>query len=505
MNRFKDLVLTGSVIIGATLVGVLMRVWGFSEANIIMSYIVGSVVIARYTSRWQLSLVAAFAEVALFNYFFTMPYYSFKIDELYYVITFTSMLIVAFVVTTLTDKVKQEAIISRQKEATTKKLYDAGRALLDTESLEQTKAAGVVLMAELVQHHTLIMEVDREGRAHSPLVYHYEEGHEGRAMTDCQHYLGLDRVLEKHEPFFDRRVGMSFMPLLRKDNLLGVIGIQDWCVEEVGEDERKNVEAMAAQISLALEREYVRARQHEMKLGVQREKLKNSMLQGISHDLRTPLTGILGSTHTLQENLDRLSESQVKILLDGIHDEASWLYHSVENILNITRFDDGRQILSIEEEVIEDFLGAVGRRVEGVIAQHRLVIKMDDPDLLVPMDANLMLKVLYNLIDNAVKYTPMGTIITLSSTMREGHAVIAVSDQGPGIPRDDLPHIFRRFYRGQNKLEGVYQSRNGIGIGLTICQTIVEAHRGEIRVFNQPKGGTVFEIELPMEEIVDGE
>ncbi|MGL4345833.1 MAG: sensor histidine kinase [Cellulosilyticaceae bacterium] len=502
MEMIKNLTITIGSIVVATLVGGAMMFLGLTESNIIMSYIIGMVVIARYTTMWQFSLVGAFVEVALFNYFFARPYYSFQITELHYVMTFTTMIIVASVVITLTSKVKKEVILSQQKEAATQRLYEVSRRLLAADSLEQTKAASAVLVAEFLKKSTLIVEVDSKNRIQAPFIY--DEESECVDFFDETLQQQIMEVIKTKAIVYSPSRQMTIYPILRQQNVLGVMGIKDWDIGAATSEESQSLEAIIAQISLALDREYSRLRTHEIKMRMQREKLKNNMLQGISHDLRTPLTGILGSTHLLLENHEKLQTQQVEQLLSGIYDEANWLYHSVENILNMTRIDDGRQIVKKEYEVVQDVIETVLGRIEKVSVLHPITVNYHDQELLVvPMDANLIVKVLYNMLDNAIKYTPVGELITIDVSTEAGRACIAVSDHGPGILEEDLPHLFKRFYRGKNRVQGVTQSRNGIGIGLAICEGIIEAHEGKIIASNNPKGGATFKITLPMDKESD--
>jgi len=254
------------------------------------------------------------------------------------------------------------------------------------------------------------------------------------------------------------------------------------------------LEAVTAQIALAAEREKVWQKQHKSKMEVERERLRSNLLRGISHDLRTPLTGILGATSTIIDNYDVLQNSVKKELLQDVYEETSWLIHSIENILSLTKIDEGRIEIKKNMEAVEEIVGEAVSRVKKLSGSHNIKIDIPDALILIPIDGMLIEQVFINLIDNAIKYTPEDSTITVSAKIEEDDIIFEVSDNGNGIPEESLPLIFNRFYTGTSSNRNI---RHGTGLGLAICKSIITAHGGKIYAFNSPSGGAVFRFILP--------
>ena len=228
------------------------------------------------------------------------------------------------------------------------------------------------------------------------------------------------------------------------------------------------------------------------------EQLRADLLRAISHDLRTPLTSISGNAANLLANDTKLEEdTRHQIFLD-IYDGSIWLINLVENLLSITRIEDGRMNLRLSTELVGEVIEEALRHTNRQSDEH--TIRMDLPDelLLARMDARLIVQVLINLVDNAVKYTPAGSTITVSAREQDGFAAISVLDDGPGIAPDIQPHVFEMFYTGEHK---VADSRRSLGLGLALCKAIVDAHGGTITLADNPPHGCNFTFTVPLGEV----
>lgn len=233
-------------------------------------------------------------------------------------------------------------------------------------------------------------------------------------------------------------------------------------------------------------------------LRAKNEQLRADLLRAISHDLRTPLTSISGNAANLLANDAKLDEdARHQIFLD-IYDDSMWLINLVENLLSITRIEDGRMNLHLSTELVSEVIEEALRHTHRKGSEH--TIRMDLPDelLLARMDARLIVQVLINLVDNAVKYTPAGSTITVTARAQDGFAAISVLDDGPGIAPDIRPHIFEMFYTGEHK---VADSRRSLGLGLALCKTVVEAHGGTITLTDNPPHGCNFTFTVPRGEV----
>ena len=228
------------------------------------------------------------------------------------------------------------------------------------------------------------------------------------------------------------------------------------------------------------------------------EQLRANLLRSISHDLRTPLTSISGNADTLLHSYDVLDEQTRKQIFTDIYDDAQWLTGLVENLLSITKIVDGSVKLSLSDQVVDDIISEALRHIDRRAAEHHIAVDCGDVLLLARMDAGLIMQVLINLVNNAVKYTPVGSNIRITAIPRENMAEICVSDNGPGIPNELKERVFEMFFTGGNPIG---DSRRSLGLGLTLCQTIVHAHHGEMMLKDNSPHGCIFSFTIPLSEV----
>jgi two-component system sensor histidine kinase KdpD len=278
---------------------------------------------------------------------------------------------------------------------------------------------------------------------------------------------------------------------------VGVLGIgkPNTTDSDLTPAQRRLMEAFANQGAQAIERAQLEEQNRQIALLQSAEKLQNALLNSISHDLRTPLVAITGALSALDENYVELDEPARNTLIENARGEADRLNRLVGNLLNMTRIESGAIKLHLEPGDVQDLIGTaldqLGRRAE------RNQIKVDVPANfpLIPMDFSLMVQVIVNLLENAVKYSPADSLIEVSAALRDSTARLSILDRGAGIPSDDLSRVFDKFYRVQRP-----ESVSGTGLGLSISKGIVEAHGGRIRAANREGGGTILEVELPLEK-----
>ena len=497
LSFLRDCVLTIIVMILTTISGVVFRHMGFTESNIVMIYILGVVVAARYTHTYLWGIIASVLGVAMFNYFFTEPYFTFNTHSHEYPITFTTMLIVALITSTLTAKIKKEAKESKEKERYAEQLYKVYQKLLVAKNFEEIKTVIAVSIANLLNKSVVLYTVNRENKLDSPFIYQVGEEDRAAIFIDANEAKCAKYTVQTKKRIFSEKSTLYYIPIVGKDKVLGVAAIEKLIITEMTKEQKNLMEATIVQAALVLEREEIVMKQKTSEIAVQSERLKNNMLRAISHDIRTPLTGIVGSATTLLNHPERVDTSKKHELLFGIYEDAMWLIHSVENILNITRIDDGRLIIHKTMELAEEIVESVIIQINKRTYSQTLKINVEETMLFIPMDANLIVHVLYNLIDNAIKYTPSDAVISVNTFRDKENYVFEVSDNGLGIPEKDLPYIFDKFYRASL---GNIERRSGMGLGLAICQSIIDVHCGWITAYNSPNGGAVFRFGLPLEE-----
>jgi two-component system sensor histidine kinase KdpD len=272
-----------------------------------------------------------------------------------------------------------------------------------------------------------------------------------------------------------------------------VVGIRPKTVtESFDPDQFHYLEAFANQTAMAIERTFLAEETQRALLKAETESLRNTLLSSISHDLRTPLSAITGAVSTLlQKDLAITKDSRVE-LLQTIHEEAEHLNRIMRNVLDMTRLESGAITLKKEWQSLEEMVGMVLSRLAERLKEHPLTVNIPDDVPLVYCDGLLIGQVLTNLLENAVKYTPPGTPLELSVKVMAFDVVVELADRGPGILPGDEERIFEKFVRGH----GVGR---GVGLGLTICRSIITAHGGIIWAQNRPEGGAVFRFTLPLE------
>ncbi len=285
-----------------------------------------------------------------------------------------------------------------------------------------------------------------------------------------------------------------YLPLVGSDAVMGIFGCLPAGQGRLDPEERTLLQAFAAQLALALDREHHAEQLEEARILVEGEKLKTSLLRSISHDLRTPLAGIAGASSTLLSQGEHLDEETRTELLASIFDEANWLSAMVDNLLSLTRIQGRDGLIRKEPEVLDDVIVSTVQRVGKRLANHRLQVHVPEQLTMVPMDGNLIEQVLINLLDNAVKYTPPQSRIQLSAVRGEGEVIFSVGDNGPGIPTSELDRVFDLFTTGRPLVQ---DGKRGAGLGLGICRAIVQAHGGRIRAENLPEGGARISFTLP--------
>ncbi|TQW41933.1 ATP-binding protein, partial [Clostridioides difficile] len=281
----------------------------------------------------------------------------------------------------------------------------------------------------------------------------------------------------------------------QESNVLGVIGVACFKIDIITENEKILLEAVSTQVALAIDRENLFEKNKKANLEAERERLRGNLLRSISHDLRTPLTSILGSSSTILENDDVIDKETRVELLKNIYEDTSWLTHSVENILSMTRIDEGKLDIEKRPEVVDEIIAESILRVKKFANSRDIKTNIPDEIIIVHVDVLLIEQVLVNLIDNAIRHTPKNSKIELTVKKESNQVLFEVADNGKGIPNEDIGNIFNRFYT-KNKSRNL--ERRGIGLGLEICKSIVEAHGGEIVAFNNPSGGATFRFSIPM-------
>ena len=289
-----------------------------------------------------------------------------------------------------------------------------------------------------------------------------------------------------------------YLALRVNDRVYGVVGIE---AEEEPLDAFENsiLLSILGECALALENEKNVREKEAAAVLAEREQLRANLLRTISHDLRTPLTTISGNASNLMSNSGSFDERTKQRLYSDIYDDSMWLVNLVENLLYTTRIEEGRMILRTSAELLSEIIEEAMRHIGRKAKDRQVSAFCEDDLLLVKADAKLIVQVIVNIVDNAVKYTKPGSSISVTAGKKGDMAEIQIADTGDGISDEEKPKVFDKFYCGTNKIA---DNRRSMGLGLYLCKVIVEAHGGTIRVFDNHPRGTVFSFTLPVEEVI---
>lgn len=497
--NLKYCLITVGTIIAATVLGVALSSVGVTETNIVTLYILTVLFIAYFTDGYIYSIFASVANVFIFNYFFTEPKYTFFAYETGYPLTFLVMGAAAILTSSLTIRGKEEEKIIAQKAYRTDVLLNASRNLQHTDTQEDIFWETVSLISRLSNSSAILYPVSN-GQLGKPLMQNLGNNpEEENDLILKQEFVIASWVYNNHVAAgagteISGQAKYLYMPIYGSGSILAVAGIKENQAKRDDMDQDL-LQALLAECSFAIEREQLRENQNRLEIEAQREKTRSNLLRAISHDLRTPLTSISGNSEVLLQEDDKLNQEQRKELYSDINDDAEWLINVVENILLTTRMDNHSLSLNMQPEAVQDLIDEAVGHMTHLLKGHPLIVEPQDELWMVKVEASLMIQVFSNLIDNAVKYSPVGSQILICQEKKEDDVLIHVIDHGPGIPDVNKKNLFTMFYTAGSPRS---DSRRGLGIGLNLCKTIVEAHDGRIYMEDNHPQGSIFTVALPL-------
>ncbi len=495
-----DGVKSALVLLGATLVGSLFFSLGFTEANIINVYILGVLIVSVITSNRLCSLAVSVVGVLVFNFFFTIPRFTFYFHDPSYPVTFGVMFAASFLTGSLAARLKDNARQSAKAAFRTKILFETNQLLQKEKDAWSVTGAAAGQLLKLLKRD-IVMYLSEDTGLSEPRVY--SEGvQKGRELTWEQEKAAAEWVFKNNrlagagtDTLSDRQC--LYLAIRVNQRVYGVTGI---FMGDKGLDSFENsvVLSILGECALALENIKNAKEKEEAAILAKNEQLRANLLRAISHDLRTPLTSISGNASYLLSDYEKLDHESRRQMFGDIYDDAVWLINLVENLLAVTRIEEGRMNLNQSAELMDEVISEALCHVDRRSRDHVIQALSGEDFIFARIDAKLIVQVIINIVDNAVKYTPAGSLIQIRAERKNGMVEVAISDNGPGIPDDQKEKVFDMFYSGANK---VADSRRSLGLGLSLCRSIVNAHGGSIFVSdNQPKGA-VFTFTLPLGEV----
>ena len=467
-STLKGLAISALILAIASGISFGLHYMGFTDANVITVYILAVLVTSVVTDSKLCWVISSAAGVLLFNFFFTMPKFSLMAYDKGYPVTFIVMLIASLITGSIAARMKSHAKQSAQAAYRTMILLDTNQMLAKAKSADKIFEIAAHQVKKLLSCNTLIYVGDESIRSIG---------------------ITLDKNIQKSEDCI-------YYPIHTNDTVYGVIGVVT--VKTVDAFENSILLSILGECALALESERNAKEKEASAILAEQEKLRANLLRTISHDLRTPLTSISGNAGNLLANDEIFDTETRRQIYTDIREDSEWLISLVENLLSVSRMGDGKSDIRMSAELVSDVIEEAVRRTEKNASAHKLTVKESDSILLAKMDARLIVQVLINLIDNAIKYTPSGSEIEISAAEKENKIAITVADNGHGIADDIKPRIFDMFYTGAEKIA---DSRRSLGLGLALCKSIVNAHGGEITVTDNKPHGAVFTFTLPKEEV----
>lgn len=478
----------------ASLIGNLFRYIGFQDTNIVLLYIIAVLLSTIYSSGHYVGIITSILSTLAFNYFFTAPYFSLSVNDPNYVITLVIMAITSLIASSLTLKVKQNANEAHEREKETKSLLDLTNRLTDSKNIDDIFSILIKNLNSSFEIPAAYLAFDENGFPETTFIQISQDGNSIRRETE--NINEIKHSIENLKTQFD--IGSEFCdwPVYGRDSILGLVRIPIKNSKLMTEPQLRLLRSMIESIALALDRFYA-AQQKIKSIGeAKQERYRSDILRSISHDLRTPLSGIIGTSEIL---LSMTEEQDMRYsLISSIHSDSEWLKSLVENILNLTKLQDGRLVLKKEFEAAEEIIGSALFQISKRYPEFEITTQIPEDLVLIPMDAKLIEQVLINLIDNAIRHSSSEKLtLLLYLDENNTNATFIISDYGIGIPDEKLPFIFQPFYTATNS---IVDSRRSIGLGLTICKAIIKAHGGNIQAKNKSdEPGAEFIFTLPME------
>lgn len=463
-----------------------------AEANTVMLFLAAVAWTAFRYGRGP-AVFASILAVLVFDFFFVPPFHTFAVADTQYVVTFAVMLTIGLVISTLTSRLLAQIENTRQRERRTSSLYELGKQLSSLYGNVFLVGAAGGKVAEMLGGEVAIYLRRPSGTPELAFGHDTTIGKHAVSLPVAQWVIEHDQLAGAGTNTLPNAVAL-FFPLTGSQGTHGAIAIRVPDTERLLDPEfRRLLDACANQLALALERDQLAIEAANARIQAEAEQVRSSLLSSVSHDLKTPLAAIAGASSSLLEAAS-LDEDTRRQLLETVADEAARLNRLLENILQMSKLDAGVATPSCQWHVLEELVGSALHRTRRELTQHEVAVHLPNDLPLLYVDGLLMEQVFVNLFENAARYTPEGTEVTIRAALDGKHVRIAISDNGPGLPAGAEERIFDRFYRASPTADG----GRGSGLGLAISRAIIKAHGGTIAAANRPGGGAEFVIRLPL-------
>lgn len=498
-----DIMKTLGILVLTTITGLVFYELGFGESNVITIYILGVLLTSVSTSGKIWGILMSIISVLTFNFLFTDPRFTFEAYDKSYPFTFLVMFISSLISSKLATRVKTEAQQSAKKAYRTEVLLETSQKLQIAKTKDEIFKETALQTQKLLDKPIILYPVFNDILL-KPRIFR-----KSNDKMDINKYVSEDEFAVAQWVFKNKKhAGATtstlpgakclYLAIRNHEKSFAVVGIPIDKEEKLDSFEKNLLIAILGESALSLEKEDIAESKNKMYMMAEQEKLRANLLRAISHDLRTPLTSISGNAGILMGNSKVLNEEKKQRLYSDIYDDSMWLINLVENLLSVTRIENGTMNINVEPELIDEIIQEALLHINRRSNEYNISVNLEDELLMAKMDSRLIIQVIINIVNNAIKYTHKGTNIEIRAKKQKNMVLIEICDDGDGIEDSAKNKLFDMFFTADNnKGDG----RRGLGLGLSLCKSIVQAHGGEIYVKDNKPNGTIFGFTLNAEEV----
>ncbi len=492
-KRFGGYFWATAVTLLSSAVGQLM--FGHLElANLVMVYLLGVVFVATRFGRGP-SILASVLGIGFFDFLFVLPYYSFSVSDSQYLITLLAMLVVGIVISNLMINVRSQAKVASHRERRAAALYSMSKELSNTQSEEEVVNIAVKhLYSEFTSLNVILFP---NGFGH--IIYPKQHGDKvslrGADLSVAQWVFDHNEIAGQGTNTLPGAEAVYF-PIYNEDKVLGVLALLPVNLRRIFlPEQQKLLDTFLGQIGQAVARIRFSEQARSTQMQMEAERLRNSLLSAISHDLRTPLATIIGSASAIVQENSQLNPTDILALGHGIVDEAERMSNLINNILDMARLESGVLELNKQWYPLEEIIGTVLSTLHKKLIDRPVKVKLPNGIPMIWADSLMIEQVLINLLENALRYSPLGSELEISAEIDPSTVQVSVADRGIGIPTGKEAQLFEKFYQTHHE-----SAQSGVGLGLAICKAIIDVHGGKIYARNRTEGGAEFIFTLPVEQ-----
>lgn len=442
---------------------VLVSLMGVGKESVIMVFLLGVLFTTVITSSYQFGIITSFASLMTFNFLFTEPRFTFVIYHRNDIVLLLFFLVTAMVSGVVTSRLQQQKELAAKNERTARILYNIVSGFLSVTGKRNIIRRGISYLSE---------------------------------------YTGCDAVIQlegDEETYYDEQIEEKRLHhVYSLNSSTGILGHLSIYNDKGPVDEQTEliIQAVATQLGIALDKELLYTKQERTRLAMESERLRATLLRTVAHDLRSPLTALLGAGNLLADKYSELSDEERQKLATDISEEIVWLTNLVENILDMTRINESRLVIDKEKEVVDDVVSEAITHLERLLKKRDFSVHLPEKVIMVPMDGRLIVRVLINLLENAVLHTHNDASLDLTVFQEESKVVFRISDTGEGMDEACYHNLFTKFTPVDKK---IIDGKRGLGLGLSNCKVLVEAHGGSIWAEPNHPNGSVFIFTLPLD------